>query len=159
MIKIADQQILYPSDIEDCGLVVVGYLGPDVEDCRTCSDLEILLHYLTETSISPLRKEMIEIDDPFASNIKFTVKRFSPSLLRLEFFNAPTKKIDGVLSKLEATLNKISEIDMQRMQTIIHRDYIQNLSALEDISYEALNDFIIADTVYDTNEAFVSIKF
>jgi len=35
----------------------------------------ILLRYLTDTSVSPLQKEFVEIDDPYASEV--TVKRMS----------------------------------------------------------------------------------
>ena len=63
--------VLFPSDELDCGLFSIGWLGPkattEYEILTACS---ILLKYLSETSVSPLQKKFIEIEDPYASRVR-----------------------------------------------------------------------------------------
>ena len=65
-----DIKVVFPSDEEDCGMLCIGFLGPkattEYEILTACS---ILLKYLSETSVSPLQKKFIEIEDPYASRV------------------------------------------------------------------------------------------
>ena len=43
--------------------------------------LDILMQYLTDTSAAPLQKELVEIEDPFCSDVRL-IKKFIDKCLR-----------------------------------------------------------------------------
>ncbi len=62
-----ESEVPYPSDEEDNGLVAVAWRGHPVEDQRGFYALHCLLEYLTESSVSPLKKVFVECKDPLCS--------------------------------------------------------------------------------------------
>lgn len=65
-----DLVIKYPSDDESNGIFTAAWRGPSsVKDVYTLATSFTLLKYLTETSVSPLQKEFVEIPDPYASKV------------------------------------------------------------------------------------------
>lgn len=81
-------KIMYPSDEEDCGLVYIGFRGPKATtEYETLTACSIFLKYLSETSVSPLQKELIEIEDPYASRVSFRVFLKVNFLIQLSCFN------------------------------------------------------------------------
>lgn len=105
-----DVRILYPADEEDCGLVSVGWRGPmptiDNLKLTACS---VLLRYLSDTSVSPLQREFIEIADPYASQISFNISENSESLLYFLFESVPMEKVDLISPKLMNILQNIAD--------------------------------------------------
>ena len=63
----SDQEVVYPSDEEDNGLVSVAWRGHPVADLRGFYSLHCLLEYLTESSVSPLKAAFVECEDPLCS--------------------------------------------------------------------------------------------
>lgn len=107
--KSANVRIVYPSDEEDCGLVTVGWRGPlCTTDNFTLTACSVLLRYLSDTSISPLQREFVEIPDPYASMVSFNIIENSESLLYFTFENVPMEKIDMIDAKLNAILANIA---------------------------------------------------
>ncbi|KAJ9588208.1 hypothetical protein L9F63_018429, partial [Diploptera punctata] len=148
-----DIKVLYPCDEEDNGMVYVGWRGPSaVKELYRMSACIILLKYLTDTSVSPLQKEFVEIDDPYASKVSYSLAENSESLLYLIFENVPTEKIDLVKDQLMNVLKKIEngneKLDMKRMQTVIHRHILESLSHLENNPHETIAFMIIGDVLY-----------
>lgn len=99
------------------------------------------MRYLSETYVSPLQREMVEISDPYASTVSYS-KLFLHSQLKLKFKlfkiylkqfvyfsfiqdiienyesalyfsfeNAPLQKIDLVYEKMQTTIEKIANAD------------------------------------------------
>lgn len=157
-------QILYPSTNENRGLVLVGFMGPNsVTEYRKFRALNILLSYLTDSSVSPLQMHFIEIDDPFASKVSFITHEYSESLIIFSFENVPIQKMDGILEKLKEILNKLStgeeKIGMERMKSIIEKDYLKTLCALENDPQKTLGYILMQDSVYGIKEADVSFEY
>lgn len=158
------KRIEYPSDCEDCGIVQVAWRGPECtkENFRltACS---VLLRYLSETSVSPLQREMVEISDPFASVVSYNLIENLTSSLHLLFENVPVAKVDLVYDKMVSVLTNIADggekLDMNRMQNIIERCILEYFSNLESNAHEALAFTAIADALYGETNEDVSRKF
>lgn len=76
--------IKYPNDEENNGLFCMAWRGPSaVEDLYTVTAATLLLKYLTELSVSPLPKEFVEIEDPYASRVRISNKH--SKFFHLEF--------------------------------------------------------------------------
>lgn len=154
--------IEFPSDEEDCGIVSVGWRGPlcTAENLRltACS---LLLRYLSDTAVSPLQREMVEVADPYASQISFSICENLESFLYLTFESVPMEKIDAVPAKLEAVLRGIAEgreaIDMTRMRSILERNVLEYLNNLEGSPHDAVAFLVIGDTLYGNTEEDVSV--
>lgn len=152
-----DIKILYPSDEEDCGLVYIGYRGPNcVSDYMKLTACSILMRYLTDTSVSPLQREFVEIDDPYASKVSHSLIENLESLLCFVFDNVPVAKLETLLDKLKETLKRFETgeetIDMKRMKSILDREILESLSNLETNPHDTIAYTIIGDVIYGKNQ-------
>lgn len=148
-----NKKVEYPADEEDCGLLSIGWRGPK---CTTenlkLTACSVLMRYLSDTSVSPLQREFVEIADPFASQISFNITENTESLLYFTFENVPLEKIEGILPKLESLLkniaNGIEKIDTTRLKNILERSILEYLSNLESSPHEAISFMVIGDALY-----------
>ncbi|XP_034934378.1 uncharacterized protein C05D11.1-like [Chelonus insularis] len=147
------KNIYYPCDDEDNGIVSVGWRGPsgvsEIYDFTGCS---LLLKYLTDNSVSPLQKEFVEVDDPYACNVELYLVENSISMLYLMFSGVPIPKIplaqDHLKKVLADVYNNPKGIDMKRMATVIHRHELETLSNLENMPHDTMTLAIIGDVLY-----------
>lgn len=158
-----DLDVYYPCDDEDNGLVNVGWRGPsavtELYDLTGCS---ILLKYLTDNSVSPLQKEFVEINDPYASRVAYCLAENSEAMLYLIFENVPKAKIPLVKEHLVNVLKRVAEqdngIDMKRLNAVIHRHILETLSNLENSPHDSVAFMVIGDVLYGRSKEDVSIK-
>lgn len=88
----------------------VGWRGPNsANDILTLTACSTLIRYLSETSVSPLQREMVEINDAYASNISYNVIENFESTLYFSFENVPLPKVDSVFDKMKSVLTNIAE--------------------------------------------------
>ncbi|KAG5517831.1 hypothetical protein PMAC_000285 [Pneumocystis sp. 'macacae'] len=59
--------VLFPDEDESAGEVLLGWLGPSANDFTILTALNILGKYLTDSAISILQRELVEIQDQFCS--------------------------------------------------------------------------------------------
>ncbi|KAG8279577.1 hypothetical protein J6590_101739, partial [Homalodisca vitripennis] len=72
----SDIEIKFPCDEEDNGMVYVGWRGPSaVTDLYKLAACSVLMKYLTDTSVSPLPKEFVEVSDPYCSKTNVDSER------------------------------------------------------------------------------------
>lgn len=159
--KSTNERIVYPSDTEDCGIVHVGWRGPNcTQENFKLTACSVLLRYLSETSVSPLQHELVEIPDPFASNVSYNIVENSESLIYFSFQNVPIEKIDLVHDKMQHVLTEIvdgkTKIDMERMQNILERCILEYFSSMETSPHEAIAFPVIADALYGSTSDDVS---
>lgn len=104
-----NKRIVYPSDEEDCGIVYVGWRGPNAStEILTLTACSTLLRYLSETSVSPLQREMVEINNPYASTVSYNIIENLVSTMYFSFENVPLQMVDGVYNKMVSTLQNIA---------------------------------------------------
>ncbi|GAB1870040.1 hypothetical protein CAJAP_11119 [Camponotus japonicus] len=154
--KSVDLDVYYPCDDEDNGMVYVAWRGPstvyEVYDYLGCC---LLLKYLTDTSVSPLQKEFVERDDPYASNVDYEPYEFSTSALSFMFENVPKSKIPLLKDSLLKILNDIccvGNINMRRMKAVIHRNILETLSALENDPHDTIAAMLFGHILYGNTD-------
>lgn len=84
----------------------------------------------------------------------------SESVLYLLFENVPKNKLDKVKPLLSEVLKKIVEnedIDMNRLQSVIHRHKLESLSNLENNPHQTVAFMIIGHMLYGHTKEDVSI--
>lgn len=158
-----DIKIVYPSDEEDSGLVYVGWRGPQsATEQTTLTACSVLLRYLTNTSISPLQRDFVEVDDPLASTVSYSLTENMESLLYIEFENVPIDKLDDIKPKLMRLLARMAKglekFDMTRIKTIVEKMILEAYCSLEDSPHDTAAFMIIGDVLYGQKEEDVSVK-
>lgn len=105
-----NKKVEYPADEEDCGILTIGWRGPKctTENLKLTS-CSVLMRYLSDTSVSPLQREFVEVSDPLASQISFNINENTESLLYFTFENVPLDKMEEILPKLQTLLKNIAE--------------------------------------------------
>lgn len=119
------------------------------------------MRYLSETSVAPLSREMVEVQDPYCSSISYNIIENSVSALYFSFENVPLDKIEKVYEKMQVTLENIGnsqeKFDMKRMQSILERCILEYYSNLESNPHEAIAFTSIADSLYGEKSEDVSL--
>lgn len=106
------------------GEVSINWIGPPYQDFLSEKALGVLNAYLSDSAISPLQRELIEIDEPWATTLGFASTDYSTSVLQLALSSVPTAKLDTVGEAVKDTLRRVlkSGIDMERMTMILNRE-------------------------------------
>ncbi|EEB10863.1 conserved hypothetical protein [Pediculus humanus corporis] len=151
--KSVDSLILYPNDLEDNGIVNIGWRGPSaVHLYYEMSACSTLLRYLTDTSISWLQKEFVEIDDPFASTVTFSLQENSIPVFYMIFENVPLNKLELIRPKLEKSLLNFYESDdslsLPRLKSLIEKQKAETLTSLENQPHDSIAFMIIGDMLH-----------
>ncbi|XP_033228376.1 uncharacterized protein C05D11.1-like isoform X2 [Belonocnema kinseyi] len=152
-----DLDVCYPCDDEDNGLVIAGWRGPSsIHEFYDLMGCVLLLKYLTDTSVSPLQQEFVEIDDAYANNVVYGLYENSIPLFYLQFENVPTAKIplikDLLKNVLKSIASKADGIDMKRMQTVIYRYILEALSYMESYPHDTVSDWLIGAVLFGNTE-------
>lgn len=155
--KNVDLCVYYPCNDEDNGLVYVGWRGPSALNSRfDLIGCDVLLKYLSDTSVSPLQQEFVETDDPFANDVEYSLEEYSEPYFNLEFTNVPKSKISEISDHLNRTFDDIVKskirINMQRMSSVIHRYILENLSNLESNPHGSVSERLVKDFLYGNNQ-------
>lgn len=142
-------------------MVYIAWQGPSaVDQMYDCLGCSLLAKYLTETSVSPLQKEFVERDDPYASNVDYIQYEFSTSALCFMFENVPKDKIPLIKEPLIKVLSDIctsnNSLDMKRMRTVVHRSILEILSALENNPHSAIASLLFEHVLYGNTKEDVS---
>ncbi|XP_013400143.1 uncharacterized protein C05D11.1 [Lingula anatina] len=150
-----EQIICYPSDDETRGLVRMAWRGPNVKDLYTHVALTVILDYLRDSAISPLQRDFVELEEPYCSNVSYSMIENREMCHMLTFQNVPKEKLKEIKPRLLATIGKIvkreEEIDSKRMETVIHKNVLDSMERLESrphdqIAGDLIGDFLFSDT-------------
>ncbi|XP_044752458.1 uncharacterized protein C05D11.1-like [Coccinella septempunctata] len=150
--KSTDIEVKYPADDESNGLFCIAWRGAStVKDQYTVTATSLMLKYLSDFSVSPLQKELVEIEDPYASEITYNLYQNSETCNYLTFQDVPVTKLEEIKSKLFSILSKIVEnedINMERIESIIKRHRLECTSYLECDPHSTVAFLIIGHVLY-----------
>lgn len=151
-----DIVIKYPSDDETSGMVSVSWRGPSaVKANDEVSACAILLKYLTDFSVAPLQQEFVEIDNPFANLVSYSLYENSETCLYLMFQGVPKEKLHLIKPKLDTVFKAIvdkEDIDMKRLKSIINRQKLEYLSNLEISPHSSVANLLINQMLFGHSE-------
>ncbi|VDO96850.1 unnamed protein product [Soboliphyme baturini] len=114
-------RILCPSENETHGIVRIAFRGPDLQNFHNSVALEILLMYLSDSPVSPLQREFVQVPSPFCSKVKC---KLLPAQL-FTFKEVFVTKLDLIephfLDVIRNLATGTEPLDMQRMNSIVVR--------------------------------------
>ncbi|KAI5704049.1 hypothetical protein M8J75_001491 [Diaphorina citri] len=128
-----DKSVPYPCDNEDNGMVYIGWRGPSaVTELYKLTACAVLLKYLTDTPVSPLPKEFVDIPDPYCS------------------------ELNSIADKMLRLLSDLSQqkllIDMTRLLTVIRRHRAECLTHIENNPHFCIASMAIGDMLYGNSK-------
>lgn len=143
-------EIPFPTDEEDIGEAMVGWRGPHHDDFEQISALRVMWQYLTDSAVSPLQKALVDTPEPFCSDLSTFFYENSVFLQCVHFESAPVEKLDSLKDAFFDVIEKVVKdgIDMQRMLSVIHREYLKYLSSFETRPHNTLALKFISDFLY-----------
>lgn len=147
------EKIDYPNDEEAAGSVFIAWRGPSsITEHETFVACTILLKYLCCGSISPIQRNMLEIEDPYATHISFQLYEHSQAMFLVKLSGVNLEKISEVDEKFMEILNAIAdqteEIDMKRMEIIIQSEFTEELNNLERQPYLTVFEKLLPTMIY-----------
>lgn len=145
----------FPEKDESQGEIAMSFVGPTYNDMITRKAIDLLSTYLTDSPVSPLMKEFVEIPSPLCTYI-YVIDNVRAGYSAIEVYlgGVPTEELDGMHTKLIDALTKVAKegVDMDRMATIITRDKLRFLNALESNPGEFYSATVINDFLYGDND-------
>lgn len=148
-----EQTVYFPCDEEKTsnGLVQVAWRGPKIADLKQVIALDLLLYYLTDSSISPLHSHFIN-KMSYCNKISYRIEEFRESFASIDFLNAQLEHLDIIKSQLAQLIDDLIEkkipFDMNRMLNIIKMKISDIHDKLEDSPHETISQLCIGDFLY-----------
>ncbi|CAG8540342.1 29_t:CDS:10, partial [Dentiscutata heterogama] len=161
--KSIQETIEFPDEDESMGQVLIAWLGPTINEFLDIRALEILYEqvfnisiintyffYLSDSPISVLQKEFVEIEEPLCTDIDFSIHEQTRTAILATFENVPTEELEDLVTGLFDVFKRIVNegIDMERMKNVIHRDRLKTLDEIEVNPHTVFSGLCIVDHVY-----------
>lgn len=141
----------FPERDESTGEQMISWPTVSILDFETDLAIEVLGVYLTDSAVSPLYKEFVEIEEPACTDITFHGSTHPVSIVSAYISSVPVQTIDSLADKFKGSLKRIAEqdgIDMERMAAILTRLKNQVLEALEAAPADTVADWILTDALF-----------
>jgi Zn-dependent M16 (insulinase) family peptidase len=144
----------FPEKDESMGEILVGFLGPDCTDPVSSAAVEALSMYLAGSSVSVLERELVEIEDPWASSVRFYNEDRPNTVLWVQLTSVETKKLEQAEKKLFEVLKKTVEepLDMGYLTDLILRDRRQTVFYAESYGH-SFSTPVITDHLFGKRDA------
>ncbi|KAI7861631.1 Metalloenzyme, LuxS/M16 peptidase-like protein [Spinellus fusiger] len=162
--KSSQETVWFADEDESMGTVMIAWNGPRCHEYLEIKALEVLSLYLTDSPVSVLQREFVEIEDPLCTGIEFDDTDHLKSTLRMTASNVPMEEIDEFPDQffevLQQLINK-QDIDLQRMATIIEKEALKVHDNAETDAHENAAFICIRDFLYgalDGKDLATSVK-
>ncbi|XP_053381490.1 uncharacterized protein C05D11.1-like isoform X2 [Mercenaria mercenaria] len=151
-----EKLVKYAADDETHGIVTVAWRGPAAKDQYTFNSVSLLLDYLTDSAISPLQRDFVEIEEPYCSDVHGNMIENSESSIYIKFDNVFKEKLNAIFPRLKDVLQKIGngseKVDMTRMGNLIQRKVLDALASIEDNPHNKMASFLIGDFLFGDSQ-------
>ena len=110
--KSVTKVVPFGNDTEDKGMVLIGFRGPKAIEIYKSLCFNLVLDYFSDTSVAPLRQAFVENENPFCSNVKWSMMEATESTIFFKFANVESKNLDKIRPKffevIKAELDKVT---------------------------------------------------
>ena len=145
----------FPEQDESVGEIELSWVGDKTNNYLTTKALDILGTYLTDSPISPLQKQLVEIPSPLCTDITvYNRERVCNDTIHLCLSSVPTSELENIENKIMDIFKNIETegIDMDRMNLVLKRDRVKLLDISERQPSMAFSWILISDHLYGDTE-------
>ncbi|KAK4057568.1 hypothetical protein OIO90_001213 [Microbotryomycetes sp. JL221] len=146
----------FPEKDESTGELMMSWIGVAANDYINDLALDVLGYYLTDSAVSPLYKEFVEIDEPACTDISFYTSTENPTIVTAYLSSVPAELLSKLPQQFKDTLKRIAVkdgIDMERMKSVLERKKLQLLDGVETDPADILSTAILADVLFGDEDA------
>ncbi|RUP48608.1 Metalloenzyme, LuxS/M16 peptidase-like protein [Jimgerdemannia flammicorona] len=125
LVKSVDEVVQFPDEDESMGEVMFAWMGP--KDYLELKAIDVLNTYLSDSAVSVLQREFVEIEEPLCTDIDFHMTEQLRVILTLNFSNVPAENLEEIKPKFLRVLDRVCKqgFDMDRMRTVINREKLK----------------------------------
>ncbi|GAA6054755.1 hypothetical protein JCM3770_000927 [Rhodotorula araucariae] len=140
----------FPEKNEDVGELMISWIGVPHNDYLNDLALEVMGLYLTDSAVSPLSKEFVEVDEPSCTDITFYASSENPTVITSYISSVPFAELDTLGPRLRKALARIVDegIDMSRMKSLLERQALQLFESMETDASEVISQVVVADGIW-----------
>jgi Zn-dependent M16 (insulinase) family peptidase len=148
-----EETVCFPCDDAEStnGIVTIGWHGPHVSKSRDLVALNLLLSYLTDSSISPLESHFVTTKS-YCSMVTYDVQEFAQTVMSVDFTNTQIEHLDKIkpdfFEIIKGLCEKRVDFDASRMQSLIKTKISELDDQYEDEPHEKLSLLCINDFIY-----------
>ncbi|KAG2209536.1 hypothetical protein INT47_008380 [Mucor saturninus] len=145
------ETVLFADEDESMGSVLLAWNGPMCHNYLAQKELEVLNVYLTDSPVSVLQKEFVEIEDALCTDVDFHITDHLKSTLMFTASSVPIEEIENFPTELFKTLRRLvdtKDIDMTRMATVIEKETLKLLDSAETDAHDTAAAVAISDFLY-----------
>jgi len=146
--------------------VEMSWLGPRGSEVYKNRALLLLFDYLVDTSGAPLKKDFVQIEEPFCSSVSISLIEQTDCEIVASFEDVPVTKSNQIrnrsvytlfilkmifnrfFSKTAADHSKIDAFDMERLRFMIDQQTRSFLLKMENSPHSYIADAIIGHQLY-----------
>jgi Zn-dependent M16 (insulinase) family peptidase len=158
-----EQVVYFPTDQEQNsnGIVSIGWRGPSISQVRELVALDLLLAYLTESSISPIYEHFIETES-YCNKLSYQVQEYRETYLTISFTNTQLDKLEKIKPELFQILSDLKSgkqsFDLNRMRSMIKMKIHELKDKFEDSPHDTISRICIGDFLYGNSDDPVDVK-
>jgi len=146
----------FPAEDEKTGAICeLAWHGPAWEDIDAITALDVLLAYLCQDSISPLRKALVETVPPLCGKISEGLHGYSTQLINITLKSCDVEQLSqrDVTAEMGAVFEFVaaadgSGIDIGRIRSLVRQKQRKHLSAVEADPHELFSGEVISAFCY-----------
>jgi Zn-dependent M16 (insulinase) family peptidase len=146
----SSDQIEFPEADESVGEWQRVYRGVPYTSFFDSYALDILCTYLTDSAVAPLTKELVEVAEPFCTDLGYWSTEHLTSTFTFYASSVPTEHLTGFADRFQGVLEKVAQqgIDMRRIQTLIDKAELKLLDDIEKNAGSTLNMAVLTDFLF-----------
>ncbi|CAL1201671.1 unnamed protein product [Candida parapsilosis] len=140
----------FPETDESTGEVLMSWIGPLGDDPVTNTAVDMVGAAFTDSAISLFNKHLVEIDNPYATEIEYHTDDYYRTALNFTCNGVPTGKLNELVNKLKQLIKSQTnpeEFDLLYMRQIINQQRLKFISQTEK-SPIAFSNIAILDFIY-----------
>ncbi|CDO96567.1 unnamed protein product [Kluyveromyces dobzhanskii CBS 2104] len=144
-----EQTVAFPEDDESQGELSFSWITRPYMDHVKDQAVNLLVEYLTESPLAPFNKELIEIENPYATDVESWTDDFIRTISNISLKGVPTERLQETKQKaLDLMKNHKVSLDRIRLVTENNKwDYVFKFEKNGDymLAHMAITDFLYGD--------------
>lgn len=143
-------EVEFPDNDESTGELLISWIGPEAGDTLTNVAMDMLGSYFTDSPISLFNKNLIEVENPFATDIDYTTDDYLKTVINFNVNGVPTEKLEELDSKIKElvlTQTDSKNFDLKYIKQIINQQRLKYVSGTEK-SASMFSNIAISEFIY-----------
>lgn len=144
------QRVEFPDKDESMGELILGWIGPESDKALDNLGVDMVGSYFTDSPISLFNKNLVEIEDPMATDVDYGTDDFVCTGLNFTIGGVPTERLEEVDAKVKELIAqhaKEENFDLVYMQQIVHQQMLKFVANTERSS-STFSNVAILEFIY-----------